>query len=190
MSDSTDRSTLTAHEAALALADIGLVAARVRQSRLYLLTSAALIVWGPLVALAYAITQFWPRQAIIVWPLCHLAGLALTAMLTLRAPRPQSRRNSFAVMAALLLIIGFGLVWSLVLGRFGPREMSAFWPMLFMLAYTIAGLWLGRAFVALGLGISALTLAGYFWAGPWFDLYMSLVNGGGLLLCGLWMRRA
>lgn len=181
---------LSADDAARALADIDLVAARVRQSRVYLLTSSALILWGPLIALGYAVTQFWPSKATMIWPVCHIAGLVLTTLLARRAPREQSRRNTLIVVAGLLILIAFGLVWSVVLGRMGPREMSAFWPMLFMLAYTIAGLWLGRIFVALGLGISALALAGYFWAGAWFDLYMSLVNGGGLLLCGLWMRRA
>jgi hypothetical protein len=52
------------------------------------------------------------------------------------------------------------------------------------------GLWLGRALVAIGLGITALIVAGYLWIHVWFDLYLALVAGGGLILCGLWMRRA
>jgi hypothetical protein len=59
-----------------------------------------------------------------------------------------------------------------------------------MLPYIIAGLWLGGAFVAIGTAIIALTLIGYFFAGPWFELWMALVNGGGLLLGGFWMRRS
>ena len=52
------------------------------------------------------------------------------------------------------------------------------------------GLWFGRAFVAIGLGIIALTLIGYFFvAGGAFLLWMAAVNGGGLILGGLWMRR-
>ena len=30
---------------------------------------------------------------------------------------------------------------------------------------------------------------GYAVIGTWFDLWMALVNGGGLVLGGLWMRR-
>ena len=56
--------------------------------------------------------------------------------------------------------------------------------------YTIVGLWVGAAFVAIGLGITALTLVGYFFVGAWFDLWMAVVNGGGLVLGGLWMRRS
>jgi hypothetical protein len=51
-------------------------------------------------------------------------------------------------------------------------------------------LWVGHAFVAIGLGIIALTLIGYFLAGDTFDLWMAFVNGGGLMLGGLWMRRS
>jgi hypothetical protein len=59
-----------------------------------------------------------------------------------------------------------------------------------MLLYAIAGLWLGYAFVLIGVGISILTLIGYFYVGEEaFSLWMAFVNGGGLLLGGLWMRR-
>jgi hypothetical protein len=67
--------------------------------------------------------------------------------------------------------------------------MSAFWPTYYMMGYAIGGLWLGSAFTVLGLAIIALTLIGYFFVGPWFDIWMAFVNGGGLLLAGAWMRR-
>jgi hypothetical protein len=59
-----------------------------------------------------------------------------------------------------------------------------------MLFYSIAGMWLGYAFVLIGVGISLLTLIGYFYVGGLtFLLWMAFVNGGGLILGGLWMRR-
>jgi hypothetical protein len=33
-------------------------------------------------------------------------------------------------------------------------------------------------------------LIGYFFVGAWFDLWMAVVNGGGLVLGRLWMRRS
>ncbi len=47
----------------------------------------------------------------------------------------------------------------------------------------------GHTFAAIGLGISALTLIGFFSIGEAFPLWMAFVNGGGLILGGLWMRR-
>ena len=72
----------------------------------------------------------------------------------------------------------------------GPRQRGTFWPIYFMLVYTVVGLWVGLAFVAIGLSIIALTLVGYFFIGDAFDLWMAFVNGGGLILGGLWMRRS
>ena len=59
-----------------------------------------------------------------------------------------------------------------------------------MLPYVMAGLWFGWVFVAIGSAVIALTLIGYFFAGDWFNLWMAFVNGGGILLGGLWMRRS
>ena len=72
----------------------------------------------------------------------------------------------------------FSSVW---LGHFTPRQMGTFWPLYFMMVYTIVGLWVGLAFVAIGLSIIALTLIGYFFVGGAFDLWMAFVNGGGLI---------
>ena len=91
-------------------------------------------------------------------------------------------------MSPFLLFIGFGLLWSIGF-RFSGRALSAFWPTYFMLAYTIVGLWLGTAFVVIGLGVTLLTVIGFFCSGDGFDLWMAVVNGGGLVLAGVWMRR-
>jgi hypothetical protein len=87
------------------------------------------------------------------------------------------------------LFFAFGFLWS-DLGRFGPRELSIFWPTLFLFGYALAGLWFGAVFVAFGVVLSLLLLAGYFWAGQALDLWGAIVSGGGFILFGLWMRRA
>ncbi|MEA2829810.1 MAG: hypothetical protein QOF22_558, partial [Bradyrhizobium sp.] len=94
------------------------------------------------------------------------------------------------MLLAFLLFVAFGIFVSSGLGHFTPRQMGTFWPVYFMLFYTIAGLWAGAAFVGIGLSIIALTLIAYFFAGDAFDLTMAFVNGGGLILGGLWMRRS
>jgi hypothetical protein len=94
------------------------------------------------------------------------------------------------VVVAYLLFYGFGLFCCHVLGHFGPRELGAFWPIYFMMFNCMAGLWFGRAFFVIGTAIIVLTLVGYFFVeGDAFLLWMAAVNGGGLILGGLWMRR-
>ena len=93
-------------------------------------------------------------------------------------------------MLAAFVLFSASAISHVGLGHFTPRQLGAFWPIYFMMVYTIVGLWLWLAFVAIGLGITALTLVGYFFLGVWFDLWMAVVNGGGLMLGGLWMRRS
>ena len=76
------------------------------------------------------------------------------------------------------------------LGRFTPRQIGTFWPIYFMLFYIIAGLWFGHAFVVIGLAITALTLSAISGPATGSSSWMAVVNGGGLMLGGLWMRRS
>jgi hypothetical protein len=178
------------NEAHAALLDIESVARKVRQSSWYRLASTTIMLWGFLVALGYCATQFAPKS----WPLIWLAvnGIGIIATFALRVHCARTSNQSFDArsLIAILLFFGFGFIWSRLLGRFGVRESDAFWPTLFMFGYAVAGLWLGPALVVIGLGITALTIAGYLWIDAWFDLYLALVAGGGLMLCGFWMRRA
>jgi hypothetical protein len=177
-------------EAASALSDIDLVARRVRQSAIYNLSSLLMIMWGVLVFAGNLVTYLAPRYANYAWILVYVAGVAGSAAVGV-ANRARSRLRSFdfRTLAAFLLFFAFGFFCVNVLGHFTPRQMGTFWPIYFMLMYCIAGLWFGYAFIAIGLTVTALTLIGYFFIGAAFPLWMAFVNGGGLILGGLWMRR-
>ena len=181
---------IDAREAASALSDIDEIANRVRQSTIYNLASLILVLWGALTFAGYLVTYLSPRHAGYAWIAVYVAGIAGTiAISALNRARYGIRTFDFRMFAAFLLFIAFG-VFCNWLGHFTPRQLGTFWPIYFMLFYTIAGLWVGYAFVAIGLSIIALTLVAYFFAGDAFDLSMAFVNGGGLVLGGLWMRRS
>jgi hypothetical protein len=178
-------------EAASALSDIASIVHRVRQSTIYNLASLMLIMWGALVFAGNIAGYLWPRQAGYIWITVNAAGFAGSlAIGAFESRRRSVRRFDLRMVAAFVLFFAFGILWSIVLGHFTPRQLGVFWPTYFMMVYTIAGLWVGPAFVAIGLGITVLTLIGYFFAGDAFDLWMAVVNGGGLILGGLWMRRS
>jgi hypothetical protein len=183
--------SIESREAAAALSDIEDVVRRVRQSRIYNLASLLLIMWGALVFAGNIASFLWPRMAGYVWIGVNAAGVAGSfAISALNRKRSGTSTFDVRMFAAFLLCVLFGLFTSIWLGHFAPRQLATFWPIYFMLFYTIAGLWIGQAFVAIGLSIIALTLIGYFFVGPWFELWMAVVNGGGLVLGGLWMRRS
>ena len=175
-------------QASEALIEINEIARRVRQSRIYNLASLMLIMWGALVFAGYLASYLWPRAAGYTWLAVYTAGIVGSfAVSAFGYPRTGVRTFDIRMLVALLLFIAFGIFSSRWLGHFAPRQQGTFW---FMLFYTIAGLWVGYAFVVIGLGVTALTLIGYFFVDDAFDLWMAFVNGGGLILGGLWMRRS
>ena len=182
---------IDAREAARALDDIELIVQRLRQSRTYEIASLMMILWGVLVIAGNLLTFAWPRYGGYIWLGINTAGaLGSIAISMFRFPGAVGRGFDARMTIAFLLFFAFGLLSSTVFGHFGPREMGAFWPIYFMLFYCIAGLWLGGAFVVIGVCITALTLIGYFFVGGGaFLLWMAVVNGGGLILGGFWMRR-
>jgi hypothetical protein len=182
--------SIDAKEAASALSDIASIAHRVRQSTTYNLASLMLILWGVLVFAGNVATYLWPQQGGYIWIVANALGfLGSCAIGAFEGRRTKLRNFDLRAVAALLLFFAFGILWSIGLGHFTPRQLGVFWPTYFMMVYTVVGLWVGSAFVAIGLGITTLTLIGYFFSGDAFDLWMAVVNGGGLVLGGLWMRR-
>jgi hypothetical protein len=178
-------------QAASALSDIESIVRRVRQSRIYNLASLMLTLWGALTFAGYLVTYLTPRNAGYAWIAVYVAGIAGSAAISVtHHARSGIRTFDLRMFAAFFLFLAFGFLWTNGLAHFTPRQMGTFWPIYFMLVYTIIGLWVGQAFVAIGLGITALTLIGYFFIGDAFDLWMAFVNGGGLILGGLWMRRS
>ena len=184
--------SIDAKQAASALSEIDFIAQRVRQSTIYDIASLMMIWWGALVFAGNIATYLWPRHAAYIWPTVNIMGVAGTIVISaLVYARTGVRAMYGQVLVAYVLFFAFGILCSQVFGHYGPREMGAFWPIYFMLFYVLAGMWFGYAFVAIGLGISALTLIGYFFVGGFaFLLWMAVVNGGGLVLGGLWMRRS
>ena len=181
--------TIGSDQAAAMLADVDSVVAKVKQSRIYRSAALIIILWGVvnlvrdgLIALAPA--WFGPR-----WLVIDAAGVVGT-LAVLRWVAQPGARLPLRTLAAFCLFYAFGWIWANLLGDFAPRQQMTFWPTLFLFGYAVAGLWFGPAFTAIGLGLTALVLGGYLWAGEAFTLWLAAVTGGGFVLCGLWMRRA
>ena len=181
---------IDSRQASEALAEIDDIVQRVRQSQLYDQGSVAAILWGALVFAGNVATWLWPRYGVYTWITVDAMGVVgLVAIGVYYRSRKHARTFDVRIFLTLALLFAFGFFCANILGHFTPRQEGTFWPIYFMLFYTVAGLWLGYAFVAIGLGITALTLIGYFYIGEAFPLWMAFVNGGGLILGGLWMRR-
>ena len=179
---------IDAKAAAASLADIDVIVARLKQSSLYRSASTIIVIWGALVVCGYLACAFVPRYALAIWIGANALGLLATLAVGIHLRR-SGAEFEWRIIAAIVLFFAFGLICCRM-GHFGPRELDAFWPILFMFGYALAGLWFGRAFIVLGAAVAALAFAGYLWIDRGFEFYLAAVDGGGLMLAGLWMRRA
>ena len=177
-------------QASEALSQIDDIVRRVRQSRIYDIASQIMIAAGVLVLAGNLATFVAPGYSPHIWISINVLNVAAAAVISMVGYRRTGvRAFDFRVLVAFLLFYGFGLLCTVVLGHFGGRELGVFWPIYFMLFYCISGLWFGRAFLSIGLTITALTLVGYFFiTGFTFLIWMAIVNGAGLVVSGLWMR--
>ncbi len=128
-------------QASDALSDINEIVGRVRQSRIYNLASLIMIMWGVLVFAGNVMTYLWPRSGGMIWIAIDTAGvLGSVAVSALNYPRTGVRTFDSRMLLAFLLYGAFGFFFSVTLGHFTPRQLTTFWPLYVMMAYTIAGL--------------------------------------------------
>ncbi len=180
--------TLEPNDAAASLREIASIERRTRRSIVYARSSASFILWGALLSLGYVFGHVDPPDAGVAWIVIVAIGFAGTSAIAWRRATAAHSRWDRPMLYAQFVVYGFGWILLVVAWPLTPRQMDAFWLILFMLGFVLAGLWLGRFFVVLGVAVTALTLAGFFWAGDLFRLWMAVVGGGGLITGGLWLR--
>lgn len=183
--------TLDPKEAAASLGDIAAIERRTREALYYSGTGDVLILWGVLTLAGHLLTWFAPRYAGWAWPIIDVGGfLATIAIVARRVPRSQWRGSGARWVASYATLLVFGYIVVVELSPLTWRQLEAFWPTMVMLGYVLAGIWIGRFFLYVGIAATVLILIGYFFLGDWFTLWLAFVMGGGFLAGGLWLRRA
>lgn len=181
-------------DAASSLAAIERTQQRTSDALFYGTASTILLIWGVLTGIGYVTGQILgPVHALqAVWIAVEVAGVLGTMLVLMRDRRHLTLRQRLVQArfgGAMVVLILYGLVIVALLGPLSGRQISAFWPLLIMMAYVLAGFWVGRFFIIVGLAVSLLTIIGYRVAGDWYGLWMAAACGGGLILGGVWLRR-
>jgi len=183
--------TLESLEAIASLQDIAAIEKRTREALCYSGSSAIFITWGLLVACGYAAAEWQPRSAGSIWLGVSAVGCVLTALIVvLRLRTRPAEARDWRIIWAMMALIAYGAGWAWVLGPVVPRHfMYAFQPSLVMLGMILAGLWVGRFFITLGVIGLALIVIGEFHGEPWLRLWMAVAQSGTLIVGGVWLRR-
>ena len=91
--------TMDAEQAGAILAEVDSIVAKVRQSRVYRLTGALLVLWGAIVIAADLIGFVWPRWSVWTWAAANALGAAASFAM-LRAGPDVPRRVPWRFLVA------------------------------------------------------------------------------------------
>ncbi|MYM36416.1 hypothetical protein GTP44_05650 [Duganella sp. FT50W] len=143
--------------------------------------------WGVIWIVAHLANYALPGHAGTIWAIADAIGIALTIAGRLR--QQERTGGERRLLWGALILAAFGMMVTMLIGG-RPQAIEVFWTCLVMTVYMLYGLWAGPRWTVLGLLVSLVSLATYFYLRPWFDLVMAFAAGGGLLLGGFWLRRA
>ena len=177
--------SLSPEQAAAALREIEETRQRSLELVVYRQGAPVLVLWGVIWIVGFASNAMWPTYAAIVWTVLTVLG-AVASWLISRGGNPGQNLRYVASWAVFpLLFYGAGPI----LAPQTTSQRAALAALLVAAAYALAGIWWLQRYLWLGLALFAVTLFGFFFA-PWFDLWMAVMGGGGLILGGLWLRAA
>ncbi len=186
--------SLTPDEAALSLREVDAIEQRSRELHIYRNSAPHCLIWGAVWVICYGTTALAPAYANYVWwTLPNIGWLSSCAVGYFQGKHRSRRKGSWRYGALMVIILltalAIGAVVALPLRPLSYAKLGALYPLIFSAVYAGFGLWIGIRYIALGAFVAAATLFGYFVLYEHFPLWMAIVGGGSLILCGLWMRR-
>jgi hypothetical protein len=176
-------------DAAASLSDVERIERRTRELARYAFASSFQLLWGVLVAIGYLFNWAYPKFADYTWAAVLIAGISGSLLLRVWRARTTGRPVDHRWMWGQIAVVAFGFLWTGLFTDLAPRQLVAIWPTFFMFWMVIFGIFFGRFYVVLGLGVTVLTAIGYVWSGDWFLPWMAVVAGGALIASGLYLRR-
>ncbi len=183
-------------EAAKSLRDIERVNRRTGVASAYVHASPHLIVWGAVWEAGYAGTGLTrPEYWGYVWAPLILIG-AIGAFLVGRRGVPKSRREGMAFSPGLTSLMMSGSILIFMVSTyavFRPTDLLPYlvFPALLVgLVYSLIGSLGMPRFLGIGVGVFAITMVGWLFARDYMAFWIAAAGGGGLMLGGLWLKKA
>ncbi len=154
-----------------------------------------LLLWGAIWLVGFTLTQFVDERAWVlgmVWGVLDLIGAIGSAWIGFRlSQRVRSQIMSVRIGLFWLALLGYAALL-VFLSRPDSKELIALLIVVMaMFGYVAMGLWLNSAVIVwIGLGVTLLSLLGYFFLRDFFSLWMAVLGGGTLMASGWWMLKA
>lgn len=185
---------VTPEEAQEALAAIQQTTVKTRRGLAYYAYQQ--ILWGLLWLVGFLVSQFvQPAMLNWVWiaiPILGMIGSALMGISQGRRMRvtPDSRLAFISSRVGIFFgsLYGFGIVWFVILQPLNSLQIALFWITLVMFGYIVAGAWLRISLlIGIGVGVTVMSLLGYYLLPGYFYLWSAMFAGGTLLGSGIYI---
>ena len=182
---------ISRNEAASALTDIESTAGRSRLLKGYHTSGPILMAWGVIWALGYSgMGLLRPEQWGLVWLVLDVIGIVATILLARRGKSGAKAGQGWKVTAGVFAILAF-MAATYSIFRPTSVEPAIVYPgVVTGLVYAGVGIAYAPRYLWIGAAVFVASLVGYFFFLPYLAFWMAAVGGGGLILAGLWLRRA
>lgn len=180
---------LSPQEASAALADIDQTRAAMRRIVSAHRGHYHLLIWG-LAWIAMPLTAQFSGDDAVRWfgLICLPAAIASAVVGYVQGRQIRATVNQ-RFLGALAALLVFAALFPLVLRVTPePRSLYAYTCLVVLQCYVIAGLWTDTYLLWIGVLLSILVLAGFFFLPGVFWWWMAVVGGGGLIGSGLYVR--
>ncbi|MGH8219490.1 MAG: hypothetical protein ACREUT_13155 [Steroidobacteraceae bacterium] len=190
---------LSPSEAARALYEVDSSRDRTRQSLGRSTSSRFLVLWGSAWIAASILAALIPSRGGLVWDALMSGAGSVSVYWAFRMRRfldaldqaaGVRRYHGLKYLATVLVSIA---VLAALIGVARPvssPQLTAIIVLAVSEAYLLAGIWRDTRYLAPGVILAALTLAGYFQVIPGFLVWIGIASGAVLVVSGIWFRRA
>ena len=178
-------------EAEAALSEIERTTFRGEALRSYRFAGPILMLWGVIWAIGYVAMGLLPvRQWGFIWLPLDFVGVAATILMSRKAPGGVKGAGGWRALAVILMVGAFSGAVYVVFQPTSPGPFLAFPGLLAGMIYGVFGIWRMTRYIWIGAAVFAATLIGFFCFPVGLAFWMAAAGGGGLILAGLWLRRA
>ncbi len=185
---------VTPEEAQEALAAIQQTTVKTRRGLAYYAYQQ--ILWGLLWLVGFLVSQFvQPAMLNWIWiavPIVGAIGSAIVGISQGRRMRatPDSRLAFISSRVGMFfpILYVFGVMWFVIFQPLNALQIALFWITLVMFSYVVAGAWLRTPLlIGIGVGVTVMSLLGYYLLPGYFYLWSALFAGGTLLGSGIYI---
>lgn len=181
---------ISAREAIEALEAVREVERRTRQAISSSGGGRIVTVWGVVWAVGFLCSHFLQGYSLgWLWLALNLAGAIATGWIVARTSRRARDPVGPRIAGLWLAIVAYGIVWLMLSSPLTGMQVGALLSSIAMFGYVVMGLWLDRAFLWIGLSVTAAIVVGFFALPQIFGLWMAIFGGGALIAAGLRIQR-